>query len=126
VDIGSTAEAPQQQDNALTVDINAAAAQAITAHASNNFTSIESGSPPRLSNPPFPGPPTVNAPTPLCRILLDNSSAAICYTAEAPWTPTPSIGALPMGNDDPMAKLNHAITVHLAELDRQQRAIGAK
>jgi hypothetical protein len=48
------------------------------------------------------------------------------YAAEAPWTPTPSIGALPTGNDDPMAKLNHAVTVHLAELDPQQCAIGVK
>ncbi len=125
-DIGGTAETPQQQDDTLAVDINVAAAQATTAHAANNSTSIESGSPPLLSNPPFPGPPTGDAPTPQHCILLDDSSAAICYAAEAPWMLTPSIGALPTGDNDPMAKLNHAITVHLAELDRQQCMIGAK
>jgi hypothetical protein len=126
MDIGGTAEAPQQQDDALAVDINAVAAQATIAHAANDSMSIESGSPPLLSNPPFPGPPTVNAPTPPFCILLDDSSTAICYAAEAPWMPTPSIGALPTGNNDPIAKLNHTITVHLAELNQQQCAIGAK
>jgi hypothetical protein len=41
-------------------------------------------------------------------------------------SPYPSIGAHPADDDDPMAALNRAISAHLSELDRQQRAIGDK
>jgi hypothetical protein len=115
-----------KQDNASAVDDTAAVAHMVNAHAADNTTSIGSGSPPLLSVPPSPEPPlAVKAPPPLGHILLD-SGTAINYAAEAPWTPTPSIGDLSMDDVNPMAKLTRAISSHLAELDCQRIAISTK
>jgi hypothetical protein len=122
-DLGSTKET--KLDNASAVDDTAAVAPMINAHAADDAASIGSGSPPLLSIPPSPEPLAIETPPPLSDVLLD-SGATINYAAEAPWTPAPSIGDLPTDDDDPMAKLNRAISTHLAKLDHQRLAIGAK
>ena len=80
--------------------------------------SLDSGSPPLLSPEPIievpPGPLTSED------IVLD-SGASVCSAADVPWpthTPTAYI--------DPMATLYAAISLHIAELDRQRIAIGEK
>jgi hypothetical protein len=97
----------------------------VNAHAADNAASIGSGSPPLLSILPSPKPLEIETPPQLGHVLLD-SGAAINYVAEAPWMPTLFIGDLPTDDDNPMGKLNRAISTHLAELDRQRLAIGAK
>ncbi len=114
-----------KQDNAAAVDDNKAAGPKSNAHTADDATSLSSGSPPLLSIPPSLKPLAVKTPLPSGHTLLD-SDAAINHTAEAPWMPTPSIGDLPTDDDDPMAKLTRAISTHLAELDCQCLAIGAK
>ncbi len=122
-DLGGTEET--KQDNAVAVDDNKAAAPEANAHTADDATSLGSSSPPLLSIPPSPEPLGVKTPLPSGHTLLD-SNAAINHTAEAPWMPTPSIGDLPKDGDDPMAKLTRAISTHLAKLDCQCLAIGAK
>jgi hypothetical protein len=107
------------------VNDTVAAAPVVKAHAADNAASIGSGSPPLLSIPPFPEPLVIKTPPPSGHVLLV-SDATINYAAEAPWMPTPSIGDLLTDDDDPMAKLNRAISTHIAELDHQRLAIGAK
>ncbi len=114
-----------KQDDAAAVDDNEVAAPKANAHTADNATSLGSGSPPLLSIPPSPKPLAVETPLPSSHTLLD-SDAAINHMAEAPWTPTPSIGDLPTDDDNPMAKLTRTISTHLAELNRQCLAIGAK
>jgi hypothetical protein len=123
LDLGGTKET--KQDNAAMVDDNKAAAPEANAHTADDATSLGSGSPPLLSILPSPEPLAVKTPPPLSHTLLD-SDIAINHTAKAPWMPTPSIGDLPTDNDDPMARLNRAISTHLTKLDRQCLAIGAK
>jgi hypothetical protein len=122
-DIGGTEET--KQDEASTVDNTAAAAPVVNTHVADNAASNGSGSPPLLSNPPLPKPLVVEAPPPSGHILPD-SSTAINYAAQAPWTPMPSIGDLPTADDDPMATLHWAISTHLAKLECQRIAVGAK
>jgi hypothetical protein len=114
-----------KEDKASTVDNNAAALPVVNAHAADDATSSGSSSPPLLSIPPLPKPLVVKAPPPSGCILLD-SNAAINYAAHAPCTPMPSIEDLPTADDDPMATLHWAISTHLAKLDHQRIAIGAK
>ncbi len=102
-----------------------AAALEVNAHTADNATSNGSGSPLLLSLSPSPEPLAVEAPPPSHHITID-SSATINYTAQAPWTPMPSIGDLPTADDDPMATLHQVISTHLAELDRQRIAISTK
>ncbi len=124
MDINSTDET--KQDNASKVDDTAVAAHVVNAHAADNATSIGSSSHPLLSVPPSPASPlAVKAPPSSGHILL-NSGTTINYTAEAPWTPTPSIGDLPTDDVDPMAKLTRTISSHLAKLDHKRIAINTK
>jgi hypothetical protein len=95
------------------------------AHTADNATSLGSGSPPLLSILPSTKPLVVKTPLPLGHTLLDSNNT-INHIAEAPWIPTPSIGDLPMDDDNPTAKLTRAISTHLAKLDCQRLAIGAK
>jgi hypothetical protein len=122
-DLGGTKET--KKDDATAVDDNEAAAPKANAHMADNATSLGSGSPPLLSIPPSPKPLAVETPLPSSYTLL-NSNAATNHAAEAPWTPTPSIRDLPTDDDNPMARLNRAISTHLAKLDHQHLAIGAK
>jgi hypothetical protein len=122
-DLGGTKET--KQDDTAAVDDNEAVAPKANAHTADNATSLGSGSPPLLSIPPSPEPLAVETPPPSSHTLL-NSNASTNGAAEAPWTPMPSIGDLPTDDDNPMARLNRAISTHLAELDHQRLAIGAK
>jgi hypothetical protein len=99
---------------APTVDDTATAAPTAADATSLN----SSGSPPLLSPEPIIEVP----PRPLTSedIVLD-SGASVCSAADVPWTTTP-----PTAYIDPMATLNAAISLHLAELDCQRIAIGEK
>jgi hypothetical protein len=102
-------------DDASAVNNSAAANQA-----ADNDTSLDGGSPPLLSSPDSTGPLVGDAPPPLDTAILD-SSATIHYAAG------PTIGGAPATTTiDPMAKLNAAISLHLAELNRQRITISAK
>ena len=83
-----------------------------------NAPSLNSGSPPLLSLEPIvkvpPGPLTSED------IVLD-SGASVCSAANVPW-PTPP----PTAYINPMTTLNTAVSLHIAELDRQRIAIGEK
>jgi len=77
-----------------------------------------SDSPPLLSIPPSPKPFLVDDPAALHHNVAFDVGASYCITnADI---------ATPPGDDDPMAALNRAISAHLSELDRQQRAIDDK
>jgi hypothetical protein len=101
------------------------AALEANAHMADDATSFGSSSPPLLSIPPFPEPLTVTAPPPLGGFPL-NGSTTINPSAQASCMPTPLIGDLPTDDANPMAKLNRAISTHLAELNHQRLAIEAK
>jgi hypothetical protein len=123
LDLGGTKET--KQDDAAAVDDNKAVAPKANTHTADDATSFGRGSPPLLSILPSPEPLAVKTSPPSSHTLLD-SNAAINHTAEAPWMPTPSIGDLPTDDDNPMARLNRAISTHLAELNCQCLAISAK
>jgi hypothetical protein len=102
-------------DDASAVDNTAAANQAPDAN-----TSLDGGSPPLLSSPDSPNLLEGDAPPLLDTAILD-SRASLEYAAG------PTIGRTPATTTvDPMAKLNAAICLHLAELDRQCIAISKK
>jgi hypothetical protein len=88
--------------------------------AAEDNTSLDGSSPPLLSSPDSTGPLADNAPPPLETAIL-NSSATIHYAAG------PTIGGTPATTIvSPMAKLNAAISLHLAKLNRQRIAISTK
>ncbi len=102
-------------DDASAVDDTAAANQAPDAN-----TSLDGGSPPLLSSPDSTDPLEGDAP-PLLDTAILNSSASLEYAAG------PTIGGTPATTTvDPMAKLNGAVSLHLAKLDRQRIAISKK
>ncbi len=102
-------------DDPSAVDNTAAVNQAPNAN-----TSLDGGSPPLLSSPDSTNPLEGDAP-PLSDTAILDSGASLEYTAG------PTIGGTPaMTTVDPMAKLNVAISLHLAELDRQLIAISEK
>jgi hypothetical protein len=102
-------------DDASAVDDTVAANQAPDAN-----TSLDGGSPPLLSSPDSTNPLEGDAP-PLSDTAILNSGASLEYAAG------PTIGRTPATTTvDPMAKLNAAISLHLAELDRQRIAISKK
>jgi hypothetical protein len=96
-------------DDASAVDDTAAANQAPDAN-----TSLDGGSPPLLSSPDSTNPLEGDAPPLLDTAILD-SGTSLEYAAR------PTIGRTPaMTTVDPMAKLNVAISLHLAKLDHQR------
>ncbi len=102
-------------DNASAVEDTAAANQA-----PNVNTSLDGGSPPLLSSPDSTNPLEGDAP-PLSDTAILDSSASLKYVAG------PTIGGTPATTTvNSMAKLNAAISLHLAELDRQRIAISKK
>jgi hypothetical protein len=95
-------------DDASAVGDTAAANQAPDAD-----TSLNGGSPPLLSSPDSTDPLEGDAPPLLDTAILD-SGASLEYVAG------PTIGGTPATTTvNPMAKLNAAISLHLAELDCQ-------
>jgi hypothetical protein len=96
-------------DGASAVDNTAAANQA-----PDTNTSLNGGSPPLLSSPDSTNPLEGVAP-PLSDTAILNSSASLEYAAGSTIGGTPATTTV-----DPMAKLNAAISLHLAELDCQQ------
>ncbi len=109
MDPGITGPEAPRRDPAPMVD-NATAA----AHTAGDTASLDSGSPPLLSpDPTFAATPHIpfeDTPPPLQSedTLLDGGASV--YSVD----------------DDPMAKFNAAISLHLAELNRQRIAIGKK
>jgi hypothetical protein len=101
-DLEVSGTAKTKQDDVPAVKDTKAAALEVNAHRDDNASSLGSGSPPLLSIPHSPEPLAIEAPPPLHHIILD-SSAAVKYTAQAPWTPTPSIGELPVTVEDCMS-----------------------
>jgi hypothetical protein len=102
-------------DDASAVDDTVAANQAPNAN-----TSLNGSSPPLLSSPDSTNPTEGDAP-PLLDTAILNSGTSLEYAAG------PTIGGTPATTTiNPMAKLNAAISLHLAELDRQRIAISKK
>jgi hypothetical protein len=102
-------------DDASAVDDTKAANQAPDAN-----TSLDSGSPPLLSSPDSTNPLEGDAP-PLSDTAILDSGASLEYA------PRPTIGETPATTTvNPMAKLNAAISLHLAKLNRQRIAISKK
>ena len=105
-DVGGTEET--KEDDSLVVDETAVANRDVHAHTTEDDNPDGSDSPPLLSLPPSLEP-----------VLVDAPAAPPQHAAFADITVSP-------GDGDPMAALNRGISVHLSELDRQQRAIGDK
>jgi hypothetical protein len=102
-------------DNASAVDDTAAANQA-----PEDDTSLNGGSPPLLSSQDSTDPLEGDAP-PLPDTAILDSGTSLEYPVG------PTIGGTPATTTiNPMAKLNVAISLHLAELDRQRIAISKK
>jgi hypothetical protein len=102
-------------EDASAVNDSAAANQA-----AEEDTSLDSGSPPLLSSPDSTRPLADDAPPPSETAILDSSATIHCAAG-------PTIGGTPATTTvDPMAKLNTAISLYLAEIDHQRIAISAK
>jgi hypothetical protein len=116
-----------KHNNALAVDNTAVATRDVNALTPEDATSTGSNSPPLLSSLTSPETFLVDTPAAPHHVLL-NKGATSCITNPdaALQMPTPSIGALPTDDDDPMATPNRAISAHFSELDHQQHAIGDK
>ncbi len=113
-DIGGTEET--KDDDCLVVDETAVANRDAHAHTTEDDNSDGSDSPPLLS---LPSLEPVLDDAPAAPVLADAPAAPPQHVAFVDITVSP-------GDSDPMAALNRGISAHLSELDRQQRAIGAK
>jgi hypothetical protein len=117
-DVGGSKET--KHNDALAVDDTAVATRDVNALTAKDATSTGSDSPPLLSSPTSPETFLVDTPAAPHHVLLDNGATSCITNANAALrTPTPSIGALPTDDDDPMATLNRAISAHLSELNHQ-------
>jgi len=123
-DVGGSEET--KTNDTLVVDETVVATQDVNAPTAEDDFPNNSESPPLLSNPPSPEPFLVGAPKPF---LVDAPAALhhnVAFDAGASDCVTNADIATPPGDNNPMATLNHAISAHFSELDRQQRVIGDK